>query len=362
MYKYYWTNSDEDYRQWDNFLSSTKRGHYLQLSEWLKSYKKYGFKSEVLIVKNENGKIIAGAGIVISKLAFLKFCSCSCGPIILEGYEDRFHEITDEILNRFKKYRPICGSINFPILANSNENIAPYCLDVKLSEHIVSNSYEGDVIKAVSSINGFREVKIKYDHEFTPEEHLLRQCNSNTKRNIKKAIKNNLSLRFAQTESEIKAAYDIIELNAQTQGYAVRTWNDFKDAILKMVKEGDCVIPTCFHQDQLKGALIVLNTGKRFTYISGGTIREEQDLKVGHFLHFEMLKLSIENEYGFYDISVGGSAGVTRFKEGFGGQHVKFINERYWVYNRLLFKIYMSLLPKLKKNKVLISRIIKFLK
>ena len=362
MHEFYWTNSVEDYRLWDDFLSSTKRGHYLQLSEWLKSYANYGFKADLLIVKNVEGEIIGGAGIVISKLLFFKFCSCACGPIIKEGHEDLFNEIVKEIQNRFSYYRPICSSINFPILESENENIAPFCLNVTLDNDLISDSEEGSIIKSVTSINGFREVKITYDGEFTPEEFLLKQCNSNTKRNIKKASKNDLSLRFAKTEEEVKNAYAIIELNAQNQGYSVRSWDDFKDTLLKMIKDDRCIIPTCLHEGELKGALLVFHTGKRFTYISGGTLREDQDLKVGHFLHFEVLKLSIKNGYKFYDISVGGSEGVTRFKEGFGGKHIKFIPSRYWVHNQFLFRLYSKLLPKLKNHKVLISKILKLLK
>ena len=362
MYKYYWTKSETDFHLWDDFLGSTKRGHYLQLSDWLKSYSQYGFKTDLLIVKDDHGDVVGGAGIVISKFLFFKFCSCGCGPIIKEGYDHIFRDLLKELKNRFNYYRPICSSINFPILEEENEDIAPFCLNTELEKDLINNSREGTVIKSITSSRGCRMVKIAYDKEITPEEAVLRQCKTNTRRDIKRALRNDLTINFAKSEDEIRKAYALIELNAQHKGYSVREWHDFKETLIKMVDSQRCLIPICLHDNELKGALIIFHTGMRFTYIMGGTLREDTDLNVGHFLQYQMLKLSINKGYDFYDISVGGSPGVMRFKEGFGGKHVKFIPERYWVHNQFLFWLYISLLPKLKKHKVLISKVLKLLK
>ena len=54
MYSYTWTKSDKDLELWDEFLGSTKRGHYLQLSHWLKAYTSYGFNFDLLLVRMNN--------------------------------------------------------------------------------------------------------------------------------------------------------------------------------------------------------------------------------------------------------------------------------------------------------------------
>ena len=51
MYKYTWTKDTDDLKEWDIFLNSTPRGHYSQISHWLKSYESYGFNYELLIVE-----------------------------------------------------------------------------------------------------------------------------------------------------------------------------------------------------------------------------------------------------------------------------------------------------------------------
>ena len=135
--------------------------------------------------------------------------------------------------------------------------------------------------------------------------------------------------------------YETVERqnNGQQQGYSVRSWNDIKPMLIKMVKAKVCLIPYCLHHNSIKGALIVFEIGKRLTYISGGTLREEIDLKIGHFLHNEMIIYCIDKGYAFYDISVGGSVGVTRFKEGFGAKHLEFIGSRHWIFLSELLKL-----------------------
>lgn len=163
-------------------------------------------------------------------------------------------------------------------------------------------------------------------------------------------------------QNEIKEAYEIIIQNSINQNYTVRSWEDISEALIKLVKEKNCLIPYCKHENQIIGALIIFETGKRPSYLFGGTIRTKPNLKVGQFMHFEMMKYSINNNYEFYDLLVGGVSGVIKFKESMGGVAYKFIEPRYWVMNTLLFKLYEKFLPKLQKNKVLISKILKLVK
>ena len=146
MNDFIWTKSENDFKDWDKFLSSTKRGHYLQISHWLKSHETYGFDTELLLIKDEKSDIVAGAGLIICKFFIFKFCVVNCGPIIKEGYENLFSTIIEEILSRSRKYKPIAISINLPILDNSNSdnvNVYPFCLDVKLNEEVLKVQKQG---------------------------------------------------------------------------------------------------------------------------------------------------------------------------------------------------------------------------
>ena len=235
-------------------------------------------------------------------------------------------------------------------------------MDVKLNEEVFKGSKAGNIINFVSCVNGFREVPIYYGDEIDSEESLFYTFTKNTRRDVRYSLKNNLSLKFAKSNKELKEAYLLLEENAKNQNYTIRPWSDFKNILISMVQDKVCIVPTCYHDGKLKAALIILNVGKRYTYLSGGSKREKPDLQVSRFLQFQILKLSIEKKYLFYDISVGGPKSVTRFKEGFGGEHRKFVESRYWVEKNFFFWAYRNFSPLLKSNRIFISKLLKFLR
>ena len=354
-----WTSSNSDLKKWNDFLKKNKQGHYLQSSIWLKSYNNYGFNFEVLLVENNEGEIIAGMGTVIAGVSIFKTFIAPCAPIISKGNENLSEDIFKQFLKRAKQKNAFYCHINAPILKENHEIINQYCLSNISKQSIFYTGKKGIKIKYISSINGFRPVFIDHNNTNTVYENVFKNFNSNTKRNVKKAQKNNLELKFATTKEELKEAYRIIELNGQTQGYAVRSYNDMEGMLTEMLTEKLCIVPCCYNNNSIVGALILFEVGQRLTYISGGTLRTSEDLKVGHFLHNEMINYSINKGYEFYDISVGGSEGVTRFKKGFNGHHIEFIEARHWVLNNFKFDVFIRLNKIISKNKSLFSRVIK---
>ncbi|MGB3182794.1 MAG: peptidoglycan bridge formation glycyltransferase FemA/FemB family protein [Cyclobacteriaceae bacterium] len=360
MHKFQWTTQKEDLDKWDRFLQSSPRGHYLQVSHWLRSYSKYGFPFELLLITGSQGEILGGLGVVVSKFGMFKGYTCPCGPILAIGHEQLLDQCIEEFKKRAKEKKAIFCQVNMPLFLDPENSIKAHGLPLAIEDLAsLKNAKAGDKARGISSINGFRSVVISYDQDGEPYDHVYSNFNKNTKRNIKKANKNHLQLKFATTPQKVEETYHLLELNGATQGYSVRAWADFKDTLLGMMDKGMCMIPYCEFEGKMLGALIVFEVGERLTYVSGGTIREDRDLKVGHFLHNEMLRLSVQKGYRFYDISVGGSAGVTRFKEGFNGQHVQFHKPRYWVLNPTMFNAYDKMLPYFKRHKVLVSKVLK---
>ena len=359
-YQVTWTNSGDDLKEWDQFLQNNPRGHCQQVSHWLSSFKIYNLDFELLLIKDNNSKIIGGLGVVIVGVSIFKVLVAPSGPILSAGYESLFEPILELFLTRAKAKKVFYCHINVPVLKEDDDFLSEYCLINISKESLLFSGYEGNEFIHVYGINGLRSVHIKYEEDLSPYDYVLSKCNSNTRRNIRAAYKNKLELRYATTEEDVKDAYNVIERNAKLQGYDLRSWDDSKEMIMNMIKSGLCLAPCAFSDGILKGSLIVFDIGQRLTYVYGGIIREEKDLKLGHFMHNEMIKLSIEKGYKFYDISVNGSEGVTHFKKGFNGNHVEFIGNRYWVLNKMKFFVYKKFNSLIVRNKFLIARILKW--
>ncbi|BAX82614.1 lipid II:glycine glycyltransferase FemX [Labilibaculum antarcticum] len=355
-YKISWTKSEENFTEWNLFLKNNPRGHCQQVSHWLSSFQAYGADSELLLIKNEKESIIAGIGVIHIGIPYLKVMIASGGPVLAVGFEDLFEQMIELFLQRAKQKKAFYCHINVPVLKEYNASLSKHCLEAINKDSLFFTGQAGNRFTSVASINGLRPIIIKYDQAESAYDFVFNRFTTNTKRNIKQAYKNELDLRFIKTEAEIEEAYAVIEEIAKYHNYTVREWGDSKEMLMSMVKDGLCIVPCCYAKGKLIGALILFEIGQRLTYVSGGILRENKDLKVGHFLQNEMLKYSIEKGYSFYDISVLGGAGVTKFKEGFKGHHLEFIGNRYWVLNKLKFSIYWIFSSFLSKNKALIFK------
>ncbi len=334
-----WTNRIEDIKQWDVFLKSNPRGHCQQVGYWLMSFKEYfGFDFEILIIRDHTGKIIAGLGILIIGIPFFKVLIAPNGPVISKGKEQLFDDIIRLFVEKAKERKAFYCQVNVPVLKDSNVKLKPYTLDNIDEKSVFFEGKSGNNFPYVNCIDGFRPVFIDQSPLSYPC--TIKKFSKGTKRNIKLALKNNLEIKYATTEAMLRDAYKVIEDIAELQQYKVRSWRKIKQTLLDLIEQGACIVPCCYYNGEIKGALVVFDIGCRLTYIYGGVLREDQDKKIGHFLHDQMIKLSIEKGYGIYDLGVAGGKGVTRFKEGFGAYHIQTETARYWVLNRVKFFIF----------------------
>lgn len=338
--------------RWDDFLKTDSRGHFSQYSTWLKSYMEYGFDFQLLLFL-ENNKIIGGCGFVIPKFAIFKFVIVPAGPIVDQFNDDKIEVLLKKMNDYAVEIRACYLQINLPHYSDNKKS--DFTSSKLESNSFYYTGFNGTKFKYVISVDGFRFVDLS---DKFPEQ----KYNTNTRRNIKKAFHAGLQFHFAETPQEIKLAYECIENNAVSQGYGVRSFNAFKHTLYDLIKKKQAVFAVCSVDNKIVGALFLIEAGNRFSYISGGTDRNYSSYNIGHFLHQQMIQLSIEKEYQVYDISVGGNYGVIRFKEGFGGIHYKFIGTKYWILKPTVFKIFLFFDKYLKPHKAKIAALLSKIK
>lgn len=355
--KLFWTKEQAWLDRWDEFLFKNPRGHYAQLSDWIRSYEAYGFSYSFLILTNKN-EIVGGCGVVVAKFSFFRFNILNCGPILLENYENQLENIFEELFVFSKRSKACYLQINLPVSeqASSADN---YTLSKISSTSLFYTGKEGVLFKYVISVNGFRWVNLKGTQPYLSA---FSRYNNNTKRNVNKSLSNDLKFSVLKDKTSLKEAYSIIENNAKTQGYTVRSFESFNHTLLKLLNKDYALLACCFKENEMVGCLIQFDSGRRFSYIMGGIKRELGDLKIGHFLHDQMIRLSIQKGYMDYDISVGGSSGVLQFKKGFGSEYQAFSKTRHWILKPNTFRFFLLFEKHIRPYKRQISVLLSYLK
>lgn len=356
MIKSFFTKEQNWLDQWDNYLQGTERGLFVQMSLWIKSYDVYGFDYDFYII-TKNDEIIGGCAMVIPKFSFFKFLIVPCGPVLNNGEEYLIDSVIND-LNEYAVQKKCCFlQINVPIVKD-NKNFHDYALSKIASDSIFYSGLEGTKFKYVIPLHGMRLIDLNQKNF----EEVVQGFSSNHKRNLTKATSYDFQFKQVITEKEIAEAYACFVQNSINKGYPLRSYDSMKSTLQQYIANNQAIIGTCVYQNKVVGAIFVILCGQRMIYINGGVLSEYQNMPISIYMHCELIKISIQKGYKSYDLSVGGSEGVLRFKEGFGSQLFNFENSRYWVFKPFYFKLFNLIEKRIKPYKQPIAKLLFTLK
>lgn len=345
--------SEQDFQSWDMFLQSSPRGHYAALSTWLKSFNAYGATFKIVVLEKEQN-IIAGLGMVVFGKGAFKLVTVMVGPVLNFGAEQYDNILINESISYSKKIGAFLFQIRIPYNQSIHSDFLLHSVDLPESVHF-QKGYPFKVASAPNLLFLVDLGKEKYSKQW--EEEILMGFKSETRRNIRKALNNNLELRVAENEEMLRRAYAIIEENGSNQGYAVRTWDSFRDTLILQVEKKQAIVLMAFIKDELLGAHYGVISGGRYSYIMGGTKRTKKDYKVGHYLHWNAIVNAKKMNLKAYDLLATGSSGVKRFKEGFRPLELEFDTPYFTVLSSWKYYLFVGIFPYMKKYKKYLAKI-----
>ncbi|OQW37823.1 MAG: hypothetical protein A4E19_12445 [Nitrospira sp. SG-bin1] len=348
------SHDSPELNQWDQFLMTSPRGHYCQLSTYLKSFRTYGFDYHIIVAKHqENDHVIGGIGLLIFGKRPLNVVIAPMGPIIDVGQEGSFSSLITEAIS----YSRSVGAFLFQLKIPFTQEFSDPAILPTVTMPTGASFRDGFPFALMAIPNQMLWIdfgNIASDEEW--EAHMFKRFSSGKRRDIRMSEKNGLSLHRVTKESELKEAYSIIELNGQEQGYSTRSWEEFGPTLIEQVHKGQAVVLVVCREGRTLAAHYGVWAGRRWSYLMGGTVRTDKDYNVGAFLHWHVMKTARAMGLRGYDLTSTGSSGVAQFKMGFRPTHIKFTSPRYCILSHWRFTAFMKMYPILKKYKRTFSR------
>lgn len=348
--KFIFTKEKVWLEKWDVFVANNPKGSHLIFSDWLKSYKSYGFDYEIGLVL-DNNQIIGGYGAVIPKFLFFKFYIIPHGPI----YSCINEDVLKNHLTQIKERSKVIGAcyLQFSMPISSNEKITNHAYQRKVTNFINDSFKPGKEFSYVYSTYGLNWIDLK---RFKNSELFLEQLTPKVRRNIRMPYNKEAKASFVTDIDLIEKGYQVIIENAKFGNYSVRKFNDFKGAIKALIAKGQAYFVICEVAGIIKAAGFFVVTNGYITNITGGVLREKPDIKLGYMLQWEIIKKSFELGLKGYNISMGGSSGVQDFKTKFGAQTIFFEDSHYHlILKPLHYKIFKIFNTYLKPYKARVS-------
>ena len=337
--------------KWDDLQRSSSSGMFTQTTSWLSSYKAYGFGFELLLKVDQRGDILAGFGNLIVKAGPFTSYVCSWGPFLEDPRE--LDEALTKFVERAKQLKSFVAQIN----------PGAFDYDAEWSRLLADRRFqEGSVLKKIYAPVDFNLIQLPSIAEEEYEKVLLKRFSENAKRNVKAGLKNQLAIQKVKTKEDTEKAYKCFESNAAREGYTVRAWEDIKESLWNAVETGNSILFFAENEGVVIGAIWAAKGGQMLSYIMGGVDRMEKDLKLGHLLQWHCMLEAVALGYGQYNISVGGSEGVVRFKNSFYPLTVKTTGPKFLVLDNVCYSIFKRLFPFFERNKLLAAKILKLIR
>jgi lipid II:glycine glycyltransferase (peptidoglycan interpeptide bridge formation enzyme) len=348
------SNDSGELNQWDQFLMSSLRGHYCQLSTYLKSFRAYGFDYHVIVAKHqENGQVIGGIGLLIFGKRPLNIVIAPMGPILDVGQQESFSSLISEAIS----YSKSVGAFLFQLKIPFAKEFADPAILPAVTMPTGASFRDGFPFALMAIPNQMLWIEfgdIASDKEW--EAHMFKRFSSGKRRDIRMSERNGLSVHRVTKESELKEAYSVIELNGHEQGYSTRSWEEFSPTLIEQVHKGQAVVLIVRREGQILGAHYGVLAGRRWSYLMGGTVRTDKDYNVGAFLHWQVMKTARAMGLRGYDLTSTGSSGVAQFKMGFRPTDIKFASPQHCILSHWRFSAFMKMYPILKRYKHTFAR------
>ena len=171
------------------------------------------------------------------------------------------------------------------------------------------------------------------------EDNLFKKLDESCQRAVRKAVRMNLTLTFAESRHDIDEYYTLALASAQRSGEQLPPIEYYLSIFENFRPIAKCAIVFALHNGQKIGALFLLMEKNAVSFLAGASLPELLPTRVNDFLHWSAIKWARSSGYAHYRLGPifpevdddWPIAKVSRFKKKFGGRHVSTIQGSFFL-------------------------------
>lgn len=322
---------------WDAFVASDPAGNFLQTVAWGEFKSKWGWWARRVALRRE-GIMAAGAQVLFRRLPLGRSVAyIPRGPLLTDDDPALLSTLLAEV-------HRLCRSQGALLLTVEPAWTLP-APGVARLRALGFRPAAATVQPAATILLDLRP----------DEEAILAQMHAKWRYNIRLAARREVTVRVG-SEADLATFARLTALTGQRDDFATRphqyyedVWRTFGPTIRLFIAE---------YAGQPLGAIMVVRVGKMATYLYGASSNEERNRMPNHALQWAAIQWARTegcHTYDFWGIPAevpesgevetlgeGGLWGVFRFKQGFGGQIVKYPGALDYPYSRLGYFAYQQ--------------------
>jgi len=306
-------------KEWEEFINKNQNFNFLQSYWWGQVLKKEGKDIEYWQLYGNKKDEVQGVALVERKKGAREkftYLESLWGPVWLPSLSS--FEITS-ILEDFCHY------------LSENRDDVFWRLSPPTGVLISTSDLEANVackfFPSLARTRPPRKTSIIYLTE--TNEQILGKMKSKTRYNIKLAGRKNLKVTWGSKLTDLKKFWELLRATARRGKFRPHPIRHYKH--LLKTKSSHVVakveIGIAHYENKPIAAVVLLFFNKTVYYLHGASSDEHKNFMAPHLLHWEAIKKAKKENcevYDFWGVDSGMWPGVTRFKEGFGGEEIEY--------------------------------------
>jgi peptidoglycan pentaglycine glycine transferase (the first glycine) len=337
-----------DGETWNSFVAASPTGHLLQSWQWGQLKAAFGWQA-IRVGIEDRGRLVAGAQVLFRFFPllspYLSIAYVPKGPILDFGNQEISEALLSAIHRLARQKRAILLKIEPELSHNPAVARQLQAFGFRPSQH---------TIQPRSTIH----IDLQADLD-----EILARMKSKTRYNVRLAGRKGVLVREG-TADDLPIFCRLIELTGRRDDFAVHSQGYYEMAYRLFVPSGLARLFLATYSGKVIAGLMVFAFGQRAWYMYGASSARERNRMPNHLLQWEAIRWArwqgcltydlwgVPDEVGKeperYDRTVtdrqGGLWGVYRFKQGFGGQVVRYVGAFdyvyrptwAWLYNKVL--------------------------
>ena len=322
---------------WNGFVMSSPSSSFLQSWEWGELQRALGFSFWRLVVEKDD-EIQASAMVIRRTLpGGYSWLYVPHGPIVSETASARAWPLLIAELEKLgRDSNSVFIRIEPKIVRGS----------VWMEQEVTNCLHDSGFRKADHNVQPRHTVVVDLEK---PEKNMQAAMHPKTRYNIRLAQKRGVNVRFSGAEKDIETFLQLSRHVSGRSSFRYHPDDYYRLMCRELAPAGMLQVGIAEHKGKPLAAHVLIYYGNLATYAHGASASKGRALMGPHLLQWEsMLRAKERGCTGFDLFGVAPSdaeadhpwAGITRFKEGFGGQRVDYIGAYdlalqsawYWTY------------------------------
>jgi peptidoglycan pentaglycine glycine transferase (the first glycine) len=322
------TKADLDDATWDRFVSTAPDGHLLQTWAWGELKGAFGWVP-VRIAVEQDGALVAGAQVLYRRLGPVTLGYIPKGPVLATQDPEVASALWRAIRERSRPLRAVALKVE------------PEWRD-EVSEHHIWLQAHG-FRPSADTIQPRRTIII----DLRPgEDEILARMKSKWRYNVRLSGRRGVVVRHAERD-ELVTFYELMRVTSERDGVGIHSLSYYTRAYDLFERQGRVALLMAYYEGEPLGGLMAYAFNGQAWYMYGASGDRHRALMPNHQLQWRAMQWAREKGCHQYDLwgiadvdpdaATADLGGVQRFKEGFGGEVVRYVGAYDLVYNRSLY-------------------------